>query len=107
MVQLEGFCIACCVESTEAPGADELFGEEDGKAEDFVEGGGDAGEGISGCFGESAKELLIDLRRGHQRCEDDTTESLELRHSVSSGTGWVGGEERRDSEHDGEEGALA
>ncbi len=80
VVQLERFGVACRVESTEAPGADKLLGEEDGKTEDLVKSGGYAGQGISGCFGESAKELLIDLRRGHQRCEDDITEFLGLRH---------------------------
>ena len=83
VVQLEGFSVSCGIEAAKATGTDKLFGEEDRKAEYLVELGGKKGVGIVCFFGEAAKELLIDLRRGHQRIEAKLSESLELGHCVS------------------------
>lgn len=81
VVQLERFGVAGGIESTKASSADQFSGKEDGESENLIESGGHTGERIPRCFGESAKELLIDLRRGHQRCEGDVTECLHFRQS--------------------------
>lgn len=86
VVQLEGFSVACGVKAAKATGTDKFFGEEDRKAQYLVELGGKEGVGIVCFFGEAAKELLIDLRRGHQRIEASLSESLELGHCVSFGS---------------------
>lgn len=83
VVQLEGFSVSCGIKATKATGTDKLFGEEDRKAQYLIEFGGKKGVGIVCFFGEAAKELLIDLRRGHQRIEAKLSESLELGHLVS------------------------
>ena len=83
VVQLEGFSVPCSIKAAKATSTDKLLGEEDRQAQYLVELGGKEGVGIICFFGEAAKELLIDLRRGHQRIEAKLSESLELGHSVS------------------------
>ena len=86
VVQLEGFSVSCGIKAAKATGTDKLFGEKDRKAQYLVELGSKKGVGIVCFFGEAAKELLIDLRRGHQRIETKLSESLELGHTVSFGS---------------------
>ena len=87
VVELQGLGVACGIETAKAASANELFGKEDGEAKDLVEFGGEEGIGTVCFFGKAAKELLIDLRRGHQRVEGDITEFLELSHCISFGPG--------------------
>ena len=70
-------------------GANEVFGESNGQAKDFVEHAGQEGVGIVGTFGESAKELLVHFRSGHQTVHVQTANNLEARH-VSFGFGVTG-----------------
>ena len=80
MVELHGFGVAGCVKFAVAAGADEVFGEDYGKAENFVKEGGKEGVGILRAFGESTKKLLVHLRRGHQTVHVQATGDLEESH---------------------------
>ena len=80
MVKLEGFGVAGGVQFPVSTSADEIFGEDDGKSEDFVEHGREERVGIVRALGESAKELLIHLRRGHQTVNVQATSNLEELH---------------------------
>ena len=86
VVQLERFCVSCSIKAAKATGSDKLLGEDDRQAQYLVELGGKEGVGIVCFFGEAAKELLIHLRRGHQRIEAELSDSLELGHLVSLGS---------------------
>ncbi len=80
MVVLDGFGIAGRVKFAVSAGTDEVFGEGDGQAEEFVEHGGEEGVGIVCAFGESAKKLLVHFRSGHQTVHVQTTNDLEAGH---------------------------
>ena len=80
VVELHGFGVPRGVEFAVASGADEVFGEDDGEAEDFVKEGGEKGAGILRAFGEAAKKLLVHLRRGHQTVHVQATGDLEESH---------------------------
>lgn len=80
MVELEGFGVAGCVEFAVSTSANEVSGEDDGEAQNFVKHGREERVGIVCAFGESAKELLIHLRRGHQTVYVQATGNLEACH---------------------------
>ncbi len=80
MVELEGFGVAGCVEFSMSASANKVFREDDGEAQDFVKHGGEERVGIVCAFRESAKELLIHLRRGHQTVHVQATGNLEACH---------------------------
>ena len=80
VVELHGFGVAGRVEFAVAAGADEVFGKDDREAEDFVKERGEEGIGILRAFGETAKKLLVHLRRGHQTVDVQTAGGLEELH---------------------------